>query len=78
MDTKKILMVMIAVSFLVAVTVPALATPFNTTLPPANQSMHNVEQSEQRNRTPGGAGIPGGTNPYFPSLPPWPSPTAKP
>jgi hypothetical protein len=30
-----------------------------------NQSMHNVMDSEQRNLTTGGAGIPGGTNPYL-------------
>jgi hypothetical protein len=42
--------------------------------PGARESMHDVQQNEQRNVTPGGAGIPGGTNPYFATARPSPTP----
>jgi hypothetical protein len=38
-----------------------------------NESMHNVMESEQRNLTTGGAGIPGGSNPYLATTLPLPT-----
>jgi hypothetical protein len=71
MDTNKICTIAV---FLMLMGVLIFSRPV---LPPGNQSMHNVEQNEQRNVTPGGSGIPGGTNPYFPTNFPLPSPTAR-
>jgi hypothetical protein len=72
MELKKIYT---ALAFVLLLGIVVMASP--TPLPPANQSMHNVQQNEQRGVTPGGAGLPGGTNPYFPTNFPLPSPTAR-
>lgn len=72
MDSKKIWAM--AVFALLLVTL-ALASPY--ALPPANHTMHDVQEKEQRNATPGGSGMPGGTNEYFPTYFPMPSPTVR-
>ncbi|WP_128860043.1 hypothetical protein [Methanocella paludicola] len=70
MDPRKIWAIAVILLFFGAL---ALAGPFK--LPAGNQSMHDVQQSEQRNVSTGGAGIPGGKNPYFATTFPMPSPT---
>jgi hypothetical protein len=74
METRKVLTVVAIVALMAMAAAPAFAA---WRPPPANQSMHNVQQSEQRNVTGGGAGIPGGENPYFPTMFPLPSPTVQ-
>lgn len=72
MDSRKIWTVAVILLFFGAL---ALAGPFK--LPHVNQSMHDVQQNEQRNISTGGAGIPGGKNPYFATSFPMPSPAVR-
>ncbi len=72
MDLRKIWAIAILLLFFGSL---AMAGP--VMLPPADQSAHNAQQKEQRNVSTGGAGIPGGKNPYFATSFPMPSPTAK-
>lgn len=70
MDSRKIWAIAILLLFFGSL---ALAGP----IMPVGQSTHDAQQKEQRNVSTGGAGIPGGKNPYFATSFPMPSPTVR-
>lgn len=72
MDSRKIWAIAILLLFIGSL---ALAGP--VMLPPMDRSSHDAQQKEQRNVSTGGAGIPGGKNPYFATYFPMPSPTVR-
>lgn len=69
-----IALALLALVLVMAVTVAAQAYNRSTVTPaPSTGSSHNVQEREQRGDMQGGAGMPGGMNPYWPvnvSMPP--------
>lgn len=54
---------------MLALAIPAMAAPAPS---PSLTPGHDIVENEQRNSTPGGSGIMGGTNEY------WPTPASSP